>query len=120
MEALDDPVRLRTPDLGFAVLDAFELEEQLVGMAVGPAAELAAIVRQHGLDRHAMFLEVGHDVRVEQMHGGQRHLVGVEPAPGEARAAVDGGLQVDLPIALRWPTKKVSTATRSPLWWASM
>jgi hypothetical protein len=45
---------------------------------------------------HAVFLEERHDVGVEQMHGGQRHLVGVEPAPGEAGAAVDGGLQVDL------------------------
>lgn len=43
-----------------------------------------------------MFLEEGHDVRVEQMRGGQRHLVGVEAPPGEAGAAVDGGLQVDL------------------------
>ena len=43
-----------------------------------------------------MFLEERHDVGVEQMHGGQRHLVGVEAAPGEAGAAVDGSLQVDL------------------------
>ena len=96
MEAFDDAVRLRAPDLGLAVLDAFELEEQLVGMAVGPAAELAAIVREYGLDRHAVLLEEGHHIGVQQMHGGQRHLVGVEAAPGEARAAVDGGLQVDL------------------------
>ena len=34
MEALDDPVRLQYADLGFAVLDAFELKEKLVGMAI--------------------------------------------------------------------------------------
>ena len=35
MEALDDPVGLRPADLGFAVLDAFELKEQLVGRRSG-------------------------------------------------------------------------------------
>lgn len=45
VEALDDAVGLRSADLGLAVLDAFELEEQLVGMAVGAATELAAALR---------------------------------------------------------------------------
>ena len=44
VQALDDAVGLRPLDPGLAVLDALELEEQLVGMAVGPAAELAAVV----------------------------------------------------------------------------
>ena len=44
VQTLDDAVGLRPADPGAFVLDAFELEEQLVGMAVGPAAELAAIV----------------------------------------------------------------------------
>ena len=96
MEALDDPVGLRPADLGLAMLDAFELKEELVGMAVRAIAELVAIVREHGLDRYAVLLEEGHDVRVEQMHGGQRHLVGVEAAPGEAGAVVDGGRLLDV------------------------
>jgi hypothetical protein len=36
MEALDDAVRLRALDAGLAVLDALKLQEQLVGMTVGP------------------------------------------------------------------------------------
>ena len=45
MESLDDAVGLRAPDyLGLAMLDTFELAEQLVGVAVEPAAALAAII----------------------------------------------------------------------------
>ena len=47
-----------------------------------------------------MRLEGRQHVVVEQLHGGDRHLVGVEPGPGVARVAVDGALQVDLADAL--------------------
>ena len=56
------------------------------GGCVSNDRQVRGIVRQHGLDRHVVFLEVGHDVRVEQMHGGQRYLVGVEPAPRASRS----------------------------------
>jgi hypothetical protein len=62
MEALDDPIRLRALHAGLAVLDTLELEEQLVGMAVGPTAELAAIVREHvipcAFEQQSMALQV--------------------------------------------------------------
>jgi hypothetical protein len=44
MQALDDAVRLRALDPGGAVLDLFELQEQLVRLLVGLAAELAAVM----------------------------------------------------------------------------
>lgn len=44
MEPLDDAVGLRTFDPGCLVLDVLELKEELVRMAIGSAAELAAIV----------------------------------------------------------------------------
>ena len=100
MEALDDAVGLRPLHAGLAVLDALELEEQLVGMAVHAAAELAAVVGQHGVHFDAMRLEGRQHVGVKQMHGGDRHLVGVEATPTIARAAVDRALQVDLADAL--------------------
>ena len=66
------------------MLDALELQEQLVGMAIGPAAELPAIVRLSTvLIVMPCASKVGSDVGVEQMHRGERHLVGVEPAPGK-------------------------------------
>jgi hypothetical protein len=43
VEALDDAIRLRPLHASLAMLNALELEEQLVGMAIGPAAELAAV-----------------------------------------------------------------------------
>jgi len=42
MEALDDAIGLRALDPCLAVLNVLELQEQLIGMAIRPAAELAA------------------------------------------------------------------------------
>ncbi len=44
VKSFDDAVGLWALDLGGAVLDRFELEEQLVRMPVGAATELPAIV----------------------------------------------------------------------------
>ena len=57
VQALDDAVALRTADLRGLVSDVLELEEQLIGMAVRPAPELAAVVAEHGVDRGAVGLE---------------------------------------------------------------
>ena len=84
VQALDDAVGLRTPDAGSLVLDAFELQEQLIGMLVLAAAEFAAIIAQHGLDSGGLCLEAWQHVVVEQLHGGQRQLVGIEASPGVA------------------------------------
>jgi hypothetical protein len=96
VQALDKAVGLRAFDPGGAVLDVLELEEQLVGMLVRPAAELAAVVAEDRGDPGLVLFEGRQHVGVEQVHGGDRHLVGIEPGPGVAREAVDGGLQIDL------------------------
>lgn len=57
VQPLDDAIGLRPFDLGGAVLDQLEQDEQSVGMAVGAAAELAAVVRQHHLDARVDNLE---------------------------------------------------------------
>ena len=51
---------------GGAVLD-LELQEQLVGMLVGLAAELATVVGQHGVDVPRIRLEGRGDVAVHQV-----------------------------------------------------
>jgi hypothetical protein len=50
VETLDEAVGLWASDLGAAVLDAVEVEIELVGVLVGPA-ELPAVVGQHGFHR---------------------------------------------------------------------
>ena len=50
VESLDETVGLGAADLGAAVLDAVEVEVELVGVLVG-SAELPAVVGQHGFDR---------------------------------------------------------------------
>ena len=50
VQPLDEAVGLGSLDAHGAVRDAFELEEQLVRMPVGPAAERAAAVGEHGGD----------------------------------------------------------------------
>ena len=100
VEALKIAVGLRPSDLGGAVLDAFELEEELVGVLVGPAAELASVVGEDGFDGDLVGLEEGQDVVVEEMDGGERHFGGVEACEGDTGVAVDGGLGVDASDAL--------------------
>ncbi len=73
---------LRPLDPGGAVLDAFELEEQLVGVPAGPAAVFAAVVGEHGGDLGTVALERRQDVVVQEMHHGHWQLGGVEPPPG--------------------------------------
>src|SRR3546814_21185778 len=83
MQAFDKAVGLRALDAGGTVLDLLELEEQLVGMAaVRPAAELAAVVAQDRGDLGLVLLKGRQHVGVDQVHGGDRHLVGVEPGHG--------------------------------------
>ena len=45
-------------DAGGAVLDLLQLQEQFVGMLVGPAAELAAIIGQHRFDPGGVYLPI--------------------------------------------------------------
>jgi len=95
VEAFEEAVALRAADLSGAVGDAFELEEKLVGMAVGSPAEFPAVVGEDGFDGDLLAFEEGQDVVVEEVDSGERQLGGVEPGEGEARVAVDGGLGVD-------------------------
>jgi hypothetical protein len=85
----DDARGLPAPGLGLPVLDALELEQALIGTAVGQAEELGDVIGQFHFDRHAVLLEEGHDVGVDKMHGGEGHLVSVEAAqekPGQSIA----------------------------------
>jgi len=51
VHTLDKAVGARTADLGVAMLDILQGRQQLVRMALGLAAELAAVVCEDGLDR---------------------------------------------------------------------
>ena len=48
VQALDEAVGLGPADPGGAVFDLLDLEEQLKGMTLGPAAVFPAIVAEHG------------------------------------------------------------------------
>ena len=50
VQPLDDAVGLRPLHPGGAMVDVLELQEQLVGVLVGAAAELPVVVGQHRLD----------------------------------------------------------------------
>ena len=51
VHAFDEAVGARRGDLRPAVFDAFHRQQQFVGMLLGLAAELAAVVGEDGLDR---------------------------------------------------------------------
>ena len=88
VEALDEAVGLGPPHLGRAVLDVLQLQEELVGMLVRPAAVLAPVVAQDRLHLDAVLLEEGQHVVVQDLDRGHRHLARVEPGPDVAAEAV--------------------------------
>ena len=96
VQPFDEAVALWPPILGGAVLDLFELKEQLIRMLILPAAELAAVVAEYCADFGVVSLEEGQHVIIEHMHGRDGQFAGVEAAPGVAAEAVDDGLQIDL------------------------
>jgi hypothetical protein len=77
------------------VLDALQLEEELVGMAFWPAPVFPAIVREDRLYcLPAVLLEERQDGGVEDIDGGQRQL-----APGKVAVAVDDRSMKILPLS---------------------
>jgi hypothetical protein len=84
-----------------SVLDVLKLQEQLVGVPIGPAAELAPVVGEDRTHLHAVLLEEGQRLVVQDMHRGHRQLARVEPGPDVAAVAVQHRLDVDLADALQ-------------------
>lgn len=82
---------------------------------VRASAELTPVIRQDGIDPRLVGCEERQHRFVEHMNRGDRQLAGVEPSLGVAAMAVQHGLQIYLANPLSAPTKKVSTATHSPV-----
>jgi hypothetical protein len=60
------------------------------------AAELAAVIGEHGVDLGLVRFKGGQHIVVDQLDGGQWQLVRVEPGPGMPAVAGNDGLQIDL------------------------
>ena len=112
MDPLDEAVGLRPADLLGAVFDLLELQEEFVGVLVGPAAVLASVVAQDRVDLHSVLLEEGQRVVVQDLNGRDRHLRGGGPGPDDAAEAVQQGLDVDLADALRIPTMPITSSDK--------
>ena len=65
-------------------------------MTVRTAAELAAVVAEHGLHPDPVLIEERQHVVVHHLHRRERELARVELAPGVAAEAIEHGLQVHL------------------------
>lgn len=50
VQAFNKAVALRPADLGGSMFDTFELQEQLIGVNIGPAAVFSAIVGEDGFN----------------------------------------------------------------------
>jgi hypothetical protein len=103
---LDNISGLRPVDPGSFVLDIFEPQKQLVGAAVLATAELAAVVGEHGVDLGLVRFKGRQHIVVDQLDGGDRQLVEIEPGPDMPSVAVNGGLQVDLADTLQGADKE--------------
>jgi hypothetical protein len=65
------------------------------------AAELAAVVGEHGVDLGLVRFKGRQHIIDDQLDSGERQLVGIETGPGMPAAAVNGGLQIDPADALQ-------------------
>jgi hypothetical protein len=85
------------------VLDPLDGEHELVVMGLRLAAELAAIVRQHGANRDAEVLVERQDAVIEEVARGDGHLRRVDVGEGERARGVDEDLHVDPAHAFEVP-----------------
>ena len=100
IHAFDEAVGARRPDLGGAMVDVLQGEQQLVGMLLGTATVFPAIVGEDRAYDDPEGLGEGEDAIVEQIARGGRHLGGVDLGEGERAEDVDDDLDVDLADAL--------------------
>lgn len=106
MQPFDEAIALRASDTSSPVFDVFELQEELVGMPIRPAAIFPAIVTEDRCDPGVVLVEEGQDVFVQQVYGRHRELVGVEAAPGVTGMAINGALKIDFADALEGSDKE--------------
>ena len=78
------------------MLDAVEIQEKLIGMALWLAAELPAVVREDGAHGYAQGLVEGLHAAVQQVARGDRHLRGEDLGEGQGAEHVHEYLDVDL------------------------
>lgn len=101
VHALDEAVGAQAPDLGVAVLDVLDGEQELIGMRLRLAAALPAVVGQDGLHRHVDGVVEGQHPLVEQVAGRHRHLRAVALGKGQRAEGIDHHLDIDLADALQ-------------------
>ena len=100
VEALDDPVRLRTLGLGPGMVDILHRQVELVFVVLGVAAIFGAAIGQHPAELHLLGIVERHHPIIEQVGGGDRRLAVIELGEGDLRIGVDEGLLIDTPDTL--------------------
>src|SRR5690606_32007729 len=95
METLDEAVRPGRGPLRRAVLDALGAQVDLVEVLIGTAAELAPVVRQHGLHLDPESVVKGQDLLMYKRHGMDRLLRDAKTREPYGTGAINGRLRVD-------------------------
>lgn len=111
VQAFDEAVALRSADLGGAMFDSLQLQEELVRMPIRAPAELSAIIGKDRGNFGAMLFEKRQNVLIKKMHGGNRQLGGIKPSPGITDHGLDGAGYVQ-----EW----LSQQSRRPGWDAGL
>jgi hypothetical protein len=95
VKTLYEAVALGTLHPRSSMFDAFELQEQLIGMPICSATEFSAVIAQDGDNRCPLAFEEWQDVLIKDVHYRDRQLRPVESGPGIARVAINDALQLD-------------------------
>lgn len=108
VHVLDEAVGARGGDFSGPVLDALHRQQQLERVRFGLAAELAAIVGEHGPYRDVEGFVERQDALVKRIGGGDGHLAGIDLGEGQGAEGIDDDLHIDLADTLeRAPAKRV-------------
>ena len=100
MESFNESVALRPAYLGIAMIDALQLQKELVWMFIRSATEFPPIVRENGMNDDMVLFEERQDVVVHDLDSSQRQFIGVESGPCEPGIAIKNRLEVDFPDTL--------------------
>ena len=68
MQPLDEPIALGPSNLRRPVLDALELQKQLIRMMVGSPTEFPSIVAEDRRNRRSVLIERGQYIVVDHVH----------------------------------------------------
>lgn len=95
MQPFADTIALGVPHFGFAVLDAFNMQVELILMIFRPPVELCSPVGQYSQQWYLLIFEEGQHPIVEDISRCNGMLAGIQFGKGHPAIGIDKGLLIN-------------------------